>query len=375
MTSRELKIGWILEGNQTAPGARIQGFNIHRELQRAGVASVILQAPDRYSLVLDRIDDMWHRITADGVNILVFQKVYLGACDSLVDRCRCAGIRTVYLASDWCGANMMEECDAGIAVSSFLRDAFGGRLARKITVVPDALEVPKDLYKTDYSSSGRPLSAVYVGSSMPGADVLGLLSCIRDRVRLTVVSSGYSPANDKTDAARFRRSSLSIARKAFSRPWRNIAMVAAHRARYGLGRIVGNLFANASALPEVRFVPWDLKTVFHEIIQHDLAVIPCRLDSTYALAKSANRLTMFMALGMPVIASPVPAYQEIIRDGKNGFLAASNRGWTRAVAVLETAEAARRIGNMAREDVVKELTPETMAQRYLAVFRGEAVGS
>lgn len=52
----------------------------------------------------------------------------------------------------------------------------------------------------------------------------------------------------------------------------------------------------------------------------DIVIIPVRLSLEENRVKSSNRAVQAFALGKPVIASPLPAYLEVIVDGFNGYI-------------------------------------------------------
>lgn len=82
-------------------------------------------------------------------------------------------------------------------------------------------------------------------------------------------------------------------------------------------------------------IQWNLETVFDLIHDCDFAVIPSfNYEDPSEKSRSPNRATQTMALGLPVIASPTPAYQDVIQDGWNGYLCVTDDEWTQAVARL-----------------------------------------
>jgi glycosyltransferase involved in cell wall biosynthesis len=115
-------------------------------------------------------------------------------------------------------------------------------------------------------------------------------------------------------------------------------------------------------------VEWDLNTVASEILAGDIAVIPAFIDD-WGKAKSNNRLTMFMALGMPVIASAnVPVYKKIVKNGYNGFLADTIDDWTKHLLLLKDLKTRATIGLQARSDVLNEYSIDVIGKKWIALF-------
>ena len=77
-----------------------------------------------------------------------------------------------------------------------------------------------------------------------------------------------------------------------------------------------------------------------------------------------------MAAGLPVIASRIPAHEDMIRHGETGWLVASRDALANALATAETPEQSARVGMAAREFVLRNIgTWDACAQRYVAAYR------
>jgi len=61
----------------------------------------------------------------------------------------------------------------------------------------------------------------------------------------------------------------------------------------------------------------------------DVGIIPWPEVGPAQKVKSINRLVTFMAFGIPVIASPIPSYLEIVKNGENGYMAETSEEWRR----------------------------------------------
>jgi glycosyltransferase involved in cell wall biosynthesis len=105
-------------------------------------------------------------------------------------------------------------------------------------------------------------------------------------------------------------------------------------------------------------IRWHLGTARRSIMECDAAVLPAS-DGAEAFAKSSNKAVQAMALGLPVVASPIPAYREVIHSGRNGFLCATEWEWVRALRALEHPETLARISRCAYR----------FARRYFSIDR------
>ena len=80
---------------------------------------------------------------------------------------------------------------------------------------------------------------------------------------------------------------------------------------------------------------WSLGDWQTMLSQCDAAIAP--LDVAAQPAKSNNKVTAYMSLGLPVIASPLDAYTQIIRQAVNGFIASTDDEWRGCIELLKSA--------------------------------------
>jgi glycosyltransferase involved in cell wall biosynthesis len=123
-----------------------------------------------------------------------------------------------------------------------------------------------------------------------------------------------------------------------------------------------------------RKINWRLETVYDELLQGDFGIIPVEpetavgpgLSVPWWMVSSENRLTLMMSLGLPVIASPVPAYEPIIESGRNGFVARTPEDWANMISQLRDPSIREAIGRAARAAVVHQYSMEEQARKLIA---------
>jgi len=77
-----------------------------------------------------------------------------------------------------------------------------------------------------------------------------------------------------------------------------------------------------------------------------------------------------MAVGIPCIASPVGINMELIRDGENGFLAATEDQWYEKISLLtRDQELRKKMGMRGRDFVVKNYSFEVAAPKLISALR------
>lgn len=99
--------------------------------------------------------------------------------------------------------------------------------------------------------------------------------------------------------------------------------------------IVGAQVPNKLRDLHVESQPWNLATEVVQIQQFDVGIMPL-VDEPFERGKCGYKLIQYMACGLPVIASPVGANQEIVEHNINGFLATSKDDWINALQQLKS---------------------------------------
>jgi len=116
----------------------------------------------------------------------------------------------------------------------------------------------------------------------------------------------------------------------------------------------------------IRGCAWRAETAVEDLAELDIGLMPLP-DDEWARGKCGFKGLQYMALRIPTIMSPVGVNTEIIADGESGYLADSETDWvTRIGELVESPELRRRLGEAARETVVRRYSVQSQEQRYLA---------
>ena len=110
-------------------------------------------------------------------------------------------------------------------------------------------------------------------------------------------------------------------------------------------------------------IKWTLENWHNALNTCDVVLCP----QTFP-AKSNIKVTTAMALGFPVIASPIRAYQEVICQDHNGYLCWANEEWDRYLILLKDEKKRRMIGEAAKNSV-QEYTLEFISNQWLEMFK------
>lgn len=76
-----------------------------------------------------------------------------------------------------------------------------------------------------------------------------------------------------------------------------------------------------------QFAEWDYETFPEQISRCDLCVAPRTIEDEYNKSHSLFKIGVFMSLGVPTLASPVPSYELLLGDGRGGALCRSHDQW------------------------------------------------
>jgi len=130
-------------------------------------------------------------------------------------------------------------------------------------------------------------------------------------------------------------------------------------------KVVGADFSLSVNGFQVRQQGWSLEREVKDFQSCDIGVYPL-WDDDWSKGKCGFKAIQFMAVGVPVIASEIGVNREIIEDGVNGFLAASEQGWCNKLALLlKNPDLRREIGLAGRKTVKERYSLDVNAPKLL----------
>jgi glycosyltransferase involved in cell wall biosynthesis len=123
----------------------------------------------------------------------------------------------------------------------------------------------------------------------------------------------------------------------------------------------------APGVPVVQ-TQWSPDNEVEELRSFDIGIMPL-FDDAWTRGKGAMKALLYMAVGVPAVASPVGIASNIIQDGRNGFLAASEDEWVeKLLALAQDDQLRRRLGSAGRATVEREYSAKTQVPRVLEVL-------
>jgi len=119
---------------------------------------------------------------------------------------------------------------------------------------------------------------------------------------------------------------------------------------------------------------WSLETEVADLQTFDIGLMPLP-DDVWTRGKGGYKLLQYLSMGVPVVASPVGINREIVKDGVNGFLAASDREWmTGLERLIRDPDLRRRMGADGRGKMEACYSLKQSSQRLLQILASVATG-
>lgn len=118
----------------------------------------------------------------------------------------------------------------------------------------------------------------------------------------------------------------------------------------------------------IKGIPWTSATEKDIISSFDIGIMPLP-DDQWVKGKCGLKGLSYMALEVPTIMSAVGVNTEIISDGENGFLAATEEEWINKISLLiESFELRKKLGMNGRKTVVDRYSLDSQKNSYLNSF-------
>ncbi|OGW69833.1 MAG: hypothetical protein A2036_01320 [Omnitrophica bacterium GWA2_50_21] len=103
---------------------------------------------------------------------------------------------------------------------------------------------------------------------------------------------------------------------------------------------------------EFQFVKWDPETSVSNLQQVSIGIMPLP-DDEWGKGKCSFKAIQFMALGTPVVVTPIGMNRELVRHGENGFWAETDKDWLDTLEILIGNEPLRKkMGTAARQTIL-----------------------
>lgn len=113
------------------------------------------------------------------------------------------------------------------------------------------------------------------------------------------------------------------------------------------------------------YIPYEQKRIISCLMQGDIMIAPRPMQGIEKLQHTLTKIATPMAIGLPVVASPVPSY-----IGTPAILCYNEGEWYDALLrLIVDVDERRRVGNESREYVRKYLATDVIVKEYLSVIK------
>lgn len=133
-------------------------------------------------------------------------------------------------------------------------------------------------------------------------------------------------------------------------------------------KIIGGGLQFSNKDLKVEYIPWSSKTENKELSEATLGIMP--LDYSYwEKGKCGFKLIQYLASGIPVVASGLPANKEIVEEGINGFVVNSEQEWIdKLVFLLENIQT-KEMGLSGRKRIESNYSYQIWGYKYAEIIR------
>ncbi len=107
---------------------------------------------------------------------------------------------------------------------------------------------------------------------------------------------------------------------------------------------------------------------FQDIIKADIGIAPRMTDNPYDKAHSFFKIGVFLAQGVPVIASPVPSYKQFLSDGTAGSICDTLDSWAKTLELVDKDRNLLPKWADSGRKLIKPFSTDAISKEYVCLF-------
>jgi len=352
-------LAWVPQEVDTSPGQRFRIEQWEPHLQREGIRvtyspfvdarlATLLKRPGHLLTKAVGVLAAWQRRVREAASLSGFDLVYVFREDSLLGPAlpaRWLAARRIPFVFDFDDAVWLNYRSPANAYLAYLR--FPGKTATYCRLARHVL-------------AGNPLLHEYATKHAARASVVPT-TIDTTRYRPTPRAAAEPPTVGWTGSYSTEQH-LEVARPALD--------ALSHRLSFRMVVVGGGRFALAHAAVEHR--EWRSSSEVADLGDLDIGLMPLP-DQPWERGKCGLKALQYMALGLPVVASPIGVNADIVRHGVDGFLAVSTSDWIEALErLIQDPALRRRLGGAGRERVQRSYSAAVHAPRVAGILREAA---
>lgn len=109
--------------------------------------------------------------------------------------------------------------------------------------------------------------------------------------------------------------------------------------------------------------PWSIDAETNALRRATVGIYPLDTSKPTTAGKSALKAVMYMANGIPLIATPTRSNRDVMTDGKEGLFASTTGEWCEALAVMQSPSIRLAMGEAGRQRAREQFDSAAWAQR------------
>jgi glycosyltransferase involved in cell wall biosynthesis len=133
-------------------------------------------------------------------------------------------------------------------------------------------------------------------------------------------------------------------------------------------KIIGGDVQFSNKEIKVEYIAWSAETENEELSKANLGIMPLH-DSYWEKGKCGFKLIQYMASGIPVVSSNLPANKEIIEEGINGFVVNSENEWIDKLMFLLNSSNAKELGLSGRKRIETNYSYQVWGSKYAEIIK------
>ena len=119
---------------------------------------------------------------------------------------------------------------------------------------------------------------------------------------------------------------------------------------------------------EIKNCKWTKESEVADLEEIDIGIMPLP-DDKWTKGKCGFKGLQYMAMEIPAVMSPVGVNTEIIEDGVNGFLAASEEQWIEKLSILiSNSDLRKKLGENGRKTVINRFSFTSQKDKYVNIL-------
>lgn len=120
---------------------------------------------------------------------------------------------------------------------------------------------------------------------------------------------------------------------------------------------------------DVELIMWNSETEFDELLSADIGIMPLK-RTMWENGKCGFKLIQYMASGLPVVATAVPANEEIVENNVNGFVIYESKEWyTKLEELIINKSLREQFGKSGRSKIETDYSYQVWGDRYVNIIK------